>query len=639
MADTGRRMTDAEFRRLRAKIKGVYQQAYEDIYKKNLDFVKRHERREAQYRQMMDEGKITKTDFDMWMRGQVFQGKQWEAKRKQMEATLLNADQMAMDMINGSRVRVFADNANFIGYELEQHGRVDTSFGLYDINSVKRLLMEEPDLLPPRSVGKDESYKWYNKQIQGAVTQGIIQGEKLTDIAKRIGQLTGERCMNAMLRNARTMHTGAENAGRIEGMHQAQRLGIEVQKKWLATLDGHTRDAHRDLDGQVRDVDDPFESPLGKIMFPGDPSAFPGNVWNCRCTLTYVYPKYPDSMAQRLDNITGEVIDDMTYREWEHWKETGEKPQRMNVTPAVQELSFAEKIANMQHEDGEYTHEELRAAGKLVYDEYARREAETLSPLQARYDSILDEMTKLRENGYRDIFNDNHRMTHSKFREKYGQDFDDMDIAKHMKALRNEKTDLWLKIDRLKNGDLLADVLKEVRPLAGELGEKWMFDHIANARRNDTVKEFFAALQNYPKKWVEQAFTAEHPKLLKTTGRAYNAGYEIYTDGDRGTTYHELAHQFERSINHKDEIGIRTEEGKFYKRRTEGIELQWLGHGYAKDEKTRRDDFIHPYMGKDYGGSAYELVSMGFEDAYTDPKQLAKDPDMQEWIYGLLALK
>jgi len=281
MPDYGRQATDAEYRRLQAKVKKVYQEAYEDIYKKNLDFVKRHERKEAQYRQMVDEGKITQADFDAWMRGQVFQGKQWEAKRKQMEATLFHADEMAMDMINGSRVRVFADNANYIGYEIEQHGKIQTSFGLYDINSVKRLLMEEPDLLPPRSVGKDESYKWYNRQIQGAVTQGIIQGESLTDIAKRIGQATGERCMNAMLRNARTMHTGAECAGRIEGMHQAQKLGINVKKRWLATLDSHTRDSHRDLDGQVQDVDDPFESPLGKIMFPGDPAASPANVWNC----------------------------------------------------------------------------------------------------------------------------------------------------------------------------------------------------------------------------------------------------------------------------------------------------------------------------------------------------------------------
>lgn len=335
MADAGRRMTDAEFRRLRAKIKNVYQEAYEDIYKKNLDFVKRHERKEARYRKMVNEGQLSKADFDAWMRGQVFQGKQWEAKRKQMQATLLHADEMAMDMINGSRVRVFADNANYIGYEIEQHGRIDSGFGLYDENTVRRLLIEEPDLLPPRKVGKDKSYQWYNRTIQNAATQGIIQGEKLYDIAKRIAQATGETNMNAMMRNARTMHTGAENAGRIEGLHQAQRLGINVKKRWLATLDNHTRDSHRDLDGQVQEVDDPFTSPLGKIMFPGDPSAFPGNVWNCRCTLTYVYPEYPDSMAQRRDALTGALVAAMSYKEWESMKQGKNVASQATTPPPV----------------------------------------------------------------------------------------------------------------------------------------------------------------------------------------------------------------------------------------------------------------------------------------------------------------
>ena len=39
------------------------------------------------------------------------------------------------------------------------------------------------------------------------------------------------------------------------------------------------------LDGQLADVDKPFESELGDIMFPGDPEAHPANVYNCRCTV------------------------------------------------------------------------------------------------------------------------------------------------------------------------------------------------------------------------------------------------------------------------------------------------------------------------------------------------------------------
>lgn len=43
-------------------------------------------------------------------------------------------------------------------------------------------------------------------------------------------------------------------------------------------------------------------------------------------------------------------------------------------------------------------------------------------------------------------------------------------------------------------------------------------------------------------------------------------------------------------------------------------------------------------MGKDYGGHAYELVSMGFEMAYTNSAELLTDMDMAEWIFGMLVL-
>lgn len=329
MPDIGEKATEREYKRLRAKIRDVYQQAYEEIYQKNLDFVRRHEQKERQYRQMVAEGRISQADFDAWMRGQVFQGRMWEAQRKQMQETLYHADEIALQMVNDSRYSVFADNANYIGYTLEKDARVMTSFGLYDADSVRRLIKDEPYLLPPRKLaGRDKSYQWYNRQIQTAITQGIIQGEPLKDIAKRIGQQTGETDMNAMLRNARTMQTGAQNAGRIEGMHQAQRLGINVKKQWMATLDSHTRDAHQALDGQIAEVDKPFKSELGPIMYPGDQAANPANVWNCRCTLVPVYPEYPDEMMKRRDNETGEIIDNMTYREWEEYKNTGIIPQR-----------------------------------------------------------------------------------------------------------------------------------------------------------------------------------------------------------------------------------------------------------------------------------------------------------------------
>lgn len=320
MPDYGQKATDAEFRRLRAKINDIYKQAYKEIEQKGREFAQGHARREAQLRQMVADGKMTQADFDAWMRGQVFQGEQWKKKKQQMADTLYHADQVAQQMVNDSRFNVFAANANYMGYKLEHDAGIKTNFGLYDADSVRRLAKKEPDLLPPKKmVGKDKSYQWYNRQVQTAITQGIIQGESLDKIARRIGKQTGETNASAMLRNARTMQTGAQNAGRMEGLHQAQELGIKVKKQWMATLDSHTRDAHADLDGQIQEVDDPFDSELGPIMYPGDPDADPANVWNCRCTLTYVYPEYPNSMERR-DNETGENVGDMTYREWEEMK-------------------------------------------------------------------------------------------------------------------------------------------------------------------------------------------------------------------------------------------------------------------------------------------------------------------------------
>ena len=61
------------------------------------------------------------------------------------------------------------------------------------------------------------------------------------------------------------------------------------------------------------------------------------------------------------------------------------------------------------------------------------------------------------------------------------------------------------------------------------------------------------------------------------------------------------------------------------------------GRGYRGDEVTRVDKFLDPYMGKDYGGQAFELVSMGFQYAYTDYERLNQDEDMRDWILGILA--
>lgn len=365
MIDYGTRHTDLALKRLEARLRAVYRQAEKDIAAKTEDYWKRHAARDEKYRQQVADGKLSKEDYEAWQRGQVFQGKQWESKRQSVEDTLYNADSTALQMINDGKMDVFTAGANYMGYELEQHGRIDTGFNLYDGPTVTRLLKDDPQILPKARIKKEKAYVWYNKLVNNCVLQGIIQGESIGEIAERIGKTTGERTRTAMLRNARTAYTGAQNAGRLEGMRQAEKLGVNVKKRWMATLDARTRDAHADLDGQVQDRDKPFKSPLGDIMFPGDPTAKPGLVYNCRCTITYVYPEYASTMTRR-DNESGEVVGDMTYREWEAMKQGGGQAIPIPAAPAVNYKSISP--GDVRTIFGERPDRALRKTDREEYD-------------------------------------------------------------------------------------------------------------------------------------------------------------------------------------------------------------------------------------------------------------------------------
>ena len=199
----------------------------------------------------------------------------------------------------------------------------------------------------------------------------------------------------------------------------------------------------------------------------------------------------------------------------------------------------------------------------------------------------------------------------------------------------------------------VLDTLTGIREFGGVTGDNLdtyadlnLFHRKTN--RNKTKERSIEALNYYPKAWLDASATSDTILCPHwTTGRAYYQHYyysgsrqydlkgraEIRFDGSLSTNIHELGHRMEKVIP-----GIMSAEKEFYDKRTAGEELKWLGAGYGKKEKSRRDHFMSPYMGKDYGGSAYELVSMGFQSVFTNYEGFKKaDPEMLAWTLGLLA--
>ena len=86
-------------------------------------------------------------------------------------------------------------------------------------------------------------------------------------------------------------------------------------KQWNAVLDGKTRESHRLVDKEWRELEEPFSNGL---MYPKEPGAPAAERCNCRCIFDDVPRWYVEKGGgqYRRDNETGEIIKVSNYQEW-----------------------------------------------------------------------------------------------------------------------------------------------------------------------------------------------------------------------------------------------------------------------------------------------------------------------------------
>lgn len=193
---------------------------------------------------------------------------------------------------------------------------------------------------------------------------------------------------------------------------------------------------------------------------------------------------------------------------------------------------------------------------------------------------------------------------------------------------------------------VVADYIASIRPI-NDLPIERMAEGFVDGRTTGVNKTLIEAQRCFPKEWAE-AFLNRGKIIAKRVKRGYfskslGTGPDAVTISGTGgealrCAIHELGHRLEVT-----NPLVRRLEKEFYKRRTAGEKLITLrsatgNRAYSTKEKTRKDNFLSPYMGKDYEGSAYELVSMGLEMLYTEPHNLLKDPDYAKFILGVVAL-
>ena len=234
---------------------------------------------------------MSQEDYEAWRHGQLMTGQRYQQMQKQVAAELTNASKTAAAYVNGQMPEIYALGHNALEEGVEGLGGY--SFTLVDAHTVRHLATEDKTLLPYKHVNGQREERWVTQRVNSEVLQGVLQGDSVQKIAKRLRNVT-EMDKASSMRNARTSITSAENKGRMDSYHDAEKQGIILHKIWVATNDGRTRDAHLELDGQEVDIDEPWEVVIQEsknsfvrdsIMYPGDPDAHPANVYNCRCAM------------------------------------------------------------------------------------------------------------------------------------------------------------------------------------------------------------------------------------------------------------------------------------------------------------------------------------------------------------------
>lgn len=290
MADIAHELTDKELEKMERHLSAIYSRAEKELQEKADKYFKRFEELDAEKRALVEEGKLTEKEYRRWRQNKIMTGRHWTKMKEQAAQELVKVNETALEYVNGRLPGVYAINYNYSAQEIERLSQNAISFEHINKRAVENLVKAgDKSLLPFKKLDSEKDVQWNMGKVNSEVLQGIIQGESIPKIAKRIRSVTEANRVSSV-RAARTIVNGTENKARHDVGVKASEKGVIMGKCWVATNDNRTRDWHAQAWADYGDksnavpIDDPFIVNGEKMMYPGDKSASASNVYNCRCS-------------------------------------------------------------------------------------------------------------------------------------------------------------------------------------------------------------------------------------------------------------------------------------------------------------------------------------------------------------------
>lgn len=225
--------------------------------------------------------KVAVLMVDESMQSKIYQVGYQNRLKKQIEASLELLNSGQYEKIHNYLQDCYS--SGFIGAMYDLHGQGIPLIMPIDQKAMVKAVQTDSKISKGlyTKLGKDVGN--LKKRITSEVSRGVAQALPYKDVTRNLNNVA-RIGLNRSMRIARTEGHRITQASALDGMRTAKSAGADVLKQWDATLDGHTRDHHRELDGQIRDVDDDFEVGGMTVEAPGM-FGDPAEDCNCRCCL------------------------------------------------------------------------------------------------------------------------------------------------------------------------------------------------------------------------------------------------------------------------------------------------------------------------------------------------------------------
>lgn len=215
----------------------------------------------------------------------IYQKQYQQALKKQLDGILDTLQNNEFDSIAKYLTQSYENG--FYGTLYDLHGQGIPVIFPIDQKQVVKAIQTDTKLSEGMYSRLGEDTAYLKKSIRAELSRGISNGSSWLEIASHIANGMNspfKKAINNAIRIARTEGHRIQNQAQMDTITTAKKNGADVVKQWDSTMDDRTRDSHRILDGQIREIEDYFEVNGHRALHPGAFGVASEDI-HCRCCM------------------------------------------------------------------------------------------------------------------------------------------------------------------------------------------------------------------------------------------------------------------------------------------------------------------------------------------------------------------